>query len=917
MPINNNSDQSTMQIHFSHHFDSGYALDYNKPENQKSFNKVYLGPLGLLALLERLLACSGLVLSPLERLDKYRTVLAEHLKDNPNAFYNKSFARDPKGVTHALLAERDDLLMSGWNTSFPAPSPKLKTLVALEASGMIPAGPPDRWLTVIKAITNYDSDFSEHTFLLYEDPELYHPFYRNLFQILQDKGAIVNLLPMHTSADPESNIAKAATLLNSLTNKAAASEKKEKLEFSPLDNSLRFLRFKDDLEAAEFLATQKNWINKAVLINNQNLRFDLFSSGQNNFLRGSSLNKSHITSAQLIRLMAALYEKPVNINTLMAYLQHSPHPLPASLRNKLVKVLADKGGINNDSWNEIILNYFETYPEVSDRKIFIEMIPAQENRLNLSKIFSLHKKLDSWLSGKVAFSEDTVEKAIMHHMAQLNRIILNNFNRLQIQSQESIDAKELINLISDWYEPLSINVFLPQQHAAAVVNNPAQLIGSWSCSVWFDFNSPFNPIDSLSLLNTDELNSLKRAGLQLWETEAQLQAWLLAQLKAFTNTTDQLIVILTEKHLGEKTKEHPFLAFLKTNSLNLDQLIINFDQSLPAKDLKDYGLITPQILSVKPQQLPAKELTHSIKKGDLIRLRTQESYSSIEKLIYHPFSWVLQYAAGISDKATLQPAQLSIVMGNVAHKYIEYLLTKGMAEAKTRHKNFTEVTEKIIHQLGLILLLDENRFLKERFLAQLNKASSDLISFIEMNNLKVIGLEKELTAEKGVLHNQPFTGIIDLLLENQDKMPVIIDLKWSHNEKKYSTKVEKDEALQLTLYQRLVQLNSPVDKMPAAAYFLLAESSLITAFHFIGKKVINVKAGLSPNENLIRINNAINYRLNQLKKGTIEEADGMPLIELDYVVNTETKNLQPLLTEKKNKKTDYYSNYEVFRGELI
>jgi hypothetical protein len=310
-----------------------------------------------------------------------------------------------------------------------------------------------------------------------------------------------------------------------------------------------------------------------------------------------------------------------------------------------------------------------------------------------------------------------------------------------------------------------------------------------------------------------------------------------------------------------------------------------------------------------------------IEKGSLILKRPIESASSIELLIQFPFDWIFQYGIRIKPKNSYQLDDVETTMGKVAHKFVEVLFQNSgnnVEIARDLMRDYRALLNNVAEQYGVLLFLDEHRFDFERLKVKLESAMHNLLDIIEKNHLTILGLEKEFCCPLYLLGGQTVRGYLDLYLHDSQGKRVIFDLKWTRSEKKYLKKLKENKHVQLSVYKELLK-EAENKEVSLVAYYILSQARLLSTKHLNGDAV-HVITDVLPEESVIEMaKNSINYRYGQFNKGIIEEGEEMELIGLEYYNDTQQKLLLPLETENgdKFKKRNYYSAYNVFKGDII
>ena len=144
-----------MRIIFDPDFDSG-SWPGPLGGRDASAGEAWVGPGGLLGLLETAVGVGGPVFSAAERAAQLIPLFG-----SIDGFWSRSAEVDPFGSARRLLAWRDSLVMSGWSGG--GAEPRLAQLSALMAQA--PAGFPDRLLAVNALLARRDPGLSSLTLL--------------------------------------------------------------------------------------------------------------------------------------------------------------------------------------------------------------------------------------------------------------------------------------------------------------------------------------------------------------------------------------------------------------------------------------------------------------------------------------------------------------------------------------------------------------------------------------------------------------------------------------------------------------------------------------------------------------------------------------------------------------------------------
>jgi len=739
-----------------------------------------------------------------------------------------------------------------------------------------------------------------------------HPFFGQLFHLLENKGIEITLNPSISALTHDDNLCTINKLI---------SGEGVKCDLSVLDKkSFQIMHFRNDLEACEFFASQNILLKEATIINSDNNSFDDLQSAFGLPLSGSVFQKANPQTIQLFKLSSALFLKPLNIQNLLSYFQLAVHPVPGKLRMNLLNVISSEGGVENKKWQEVIANYvFDSDKKKAEILNFLEIRQYKTNEIDKQDLLQFYNSLNDWANKRrIAMMEEDPSVAIqLSHLRILCKNMLSLVNDI---SKPQLSATEFIQIIKDTYEPMDISGIQAQRGSVSIVGLAGQIHSRVETLIWMDFyGSNFKP-HYYSFLNNTEITNLTAQGALLWDAAAQAQSNMQQFKNAVLKTSKRCILVTCDKVKDEITEEHPLHSLLKAGVKNLNEFIINFEELSQSQNFTEFGFETPEYKEIENRALPQRQTEFHINQGLLIGKRVIESVSSIEQMLQFPFDWVLQYAAGIKSANSYQMEDITITLGNVAHQFVEQIFNDAnfsIIQAKVLLEDFDARIYQCIRERGAVLLLDEHRFECERFVARLKKSTTTLITLIEENRLTVVSPEFEVNGSAGILDKQNFTGYIDLLLKDELGQLVIMDLKWTFSDKKYKVKVKEGKSVQLSIYKALI-CEKDKNVVSKTAYFLLSSGILISSYEFKGAQVFKIDSKSSEEEILQKIENSIEYRRKQFGEGIIEEGEEGPLAQILYFNDQEENSLIQLESDSsgKNKKKNYYSSFNVLKGNI-
>ena len=886
-------------------FSVGYdSFVYKK--KKKMFNRKFVGELQLLSLLERELGLSGEFKNNKERQAEYLEYLSKKIAEK-NTFISESFGNDKIGVANELLRWRDQLKQMNWTFS-KGSSERMNLLSEIETENKLSLGTADRWILVLnklKEIKNLNIESIE----INDNLELLHPIFKKIFSLLEEKGVKIVQKETEKEFAGKSNL---SVIQNSLV------KNKSEIELDRNDKSFQVIKFSDSIISADFLAQQlcaREF--DPVIINSNNYVLDISVSTFELPYSGSEITNVNPQILQLFKLISSLLFKEVDPYNLLSLLNLPILPFPKSLANKLSKILIENAGIGNKEWLEAIDNYKNNIDQ--SKKNWKEKVKAVEfyiererkDKITKQELIDVYRDIINW-STKM----NSVIKTESTNIQLSNLEILSKSFVKTIESliEEEFSARDLNKITSRIYESVNIKINSKEKGSCTVLSKSSQLYNNAEFVILYDFYNRNLSADYGEFLMEGEIEELsKQDGILFWRKENQIQLQLENFKKGILKTDSKLVLFISEKTNGEKTLEHPLLTQLISLIKNFDDFVIDF--SFEKKDWESLGWAKPKILNIKRTELPEKSDYIQIERSDLLRERKVESYSSINDLIQYPLDWVMNYQARITEKGLGKIAELNIIKGNLSHLVVQTLLQKEKdGEIKFDDVNIEDEIDKLLEEFtpqeATPFYLSENTFEYKSFQHQLKKSIKVLLKIIKNNDLKYDSFEFE---GEGIIDEKEISGKIDLLFY-KDATPVIIDLKWTLSSNKYFKILEEEKSIQLAIYAKLLGDK----KSPVTAYFLLSKGNLYTTNELLkgdGVRLIGISNPADVNNRIIdRTINSINYRWKEFKEGKIEQAEEMPLDSIQYSIDTEEKKLIPLDNKKKNKKSNPYSEYGLFKG---
>ena len=587
----------------------------------------------------------------------------------------------------------------------------------------------------------------------------------------------------------------------------------------------------------------------------------------------SSIRENDSSVVQLFEAGFSLFIHPskelpkaVDIYRLLSYLQARPNPIPARINLALQRLLTSEAGIDPECWQATIDEAMAADDEADEEA---------RNRIR--------RRLDTLLN---PFFEAVSPRAIPLERLQTYARSLRGW-----ALQRSRLGDEASGALPQLAEMCDVMLALLETCSGDTIDG--QLLQGWISSIRID----------ASIRNTEA----QVGSFDVVEHPAALKVELELIRHGVGQVRRELILITPESDRGARLEEHPIVDDLR------------------GEELTPFPVETDTV----PVELPplCRKVPEFRIAAGKIALRETESATSLELLIQRPFDYVMKYTARLRPGGVRELDELNLIEGRVAHRTLELIVRQtagdrnAMAGILVRRKDFDRHFLEAVRQCGLGLLLARHAIERKTLQEQLRNALSALMQILPRYDLRIEGVEQEASAPLLDAGKPQLTVRVDLLLRNRAGNPVIFDLKWSRNEKRYEAMIREGRDLQLRVYDHAVSssLGRPV---AATGYFLLGRGQLLSAdLPDLRGYVKQVDAPRTTVEAMARIRAGYERRYEEFRDGIIEEGEGLPVGQLPYARANDPERLWPLLTEKNGesiiKQIDPYDNaYRIFKGTL-
>ena len=319
------------------------------------------------------------------------------------------------------------------------------------------------------------------------------------------------------------------------------------------------------------------------------------------------------------------------------------------------------------------------------------------------------------------------------------------------------------------------------------------------------------------------LSSEERIALKIIDAETR-SATQMKWLYTTFNRIKDWILVSPKYHLGESLGEHPIITSLKQNKTFYDDACAEGQK-----------IILP---TTKPTEIKKLDPIGEIKiNPDVLSkiLKPSDSYSSIDTLVNAPFDYVMDKMGGLAAPENDKEPNENLMKGKIAHKVVELLVNKGYTEAYSIDEiqsRFNDQYDELFKQAmdaekesAKFLNLPENVNMLAIFKEELYQSITKLFGIISNHGLTPVRCEYEVTAKFAPFDNPH--GYVDMLLEDQNRDLVIIDLKWSTRDV-FEKGINNGEAYQLYMYKHAVEKQMAPKKVAWYAYYLFPKMDLYT-----------------------------------------------------------------------------------------
>ncbi len=770
-----------------------------------------MGPLGLLDILETQVGLSSLRASQSERIVQYRDCLREC--DEPNRFYHRTFETDELGTSATLLAWRDSWYIHGWEGKILASaSARIRDMEEVErhAPGHVAPSIGERLALVIDALLNRKVRIEE--VVLFDPLEVFPKRWRD----------VLSHLPIRVSDSKETEVPGSGFLgqLQEALRIARTGKAPAKLNWRS-DGTVSVVQAETRFMAGRWLADRvgQTGCNTLLVAPQDGERLDGILISADYPRQGLRESSAFRPALQVLPLALETLWEPLNFYGLLQFLTHSICPVPGYARYKLAGKLAERPGIGGVSW-ELLLDKIDAHyggsgseAALATRKkiaFWVEHARYDETAgADIDAVINRVEALSDYFRGRLADTDRMARIAFNSGFGQ-SRAAADALKALKEQGSTTIRPRQLQTLIAQATARGSDNpLHVAEVGAALSVTHPGAAIEPCERVLWWQLGMPSLP--GQYPWSQLEMAELARVGVELPDVSSLLDFAADEWLRPIMAARSELVLVLPPK----EEEVHPVW-----------QMIEAMIDDVPITTLEE-ALTRPNagMMPVSHQPLPGKKRFWRLPKNISIAMRDKDSFSSLEKQVFNPYHWLLQYPAKLRASTILSVAGDFLLLGNLAHDLVEAYFLRAdalIANAAAFDQWFETNFNRLVAEEGAVLLMPGRRSDLEGLRVKLKQSFLELRQ--QMARAKVTKVYPEMSLE-GTYPGGELTGFADLVLEKGDGSHAVIDMKWSRVNK-YREKLRENRHLQLAIYAEL--LRQKFTFWPSVGYFILDRGRLFT-----------------------------------------------------------------------------------------
>ena len=771
------------------------------------------------------------------------------------------------------------MILAQWSFATESPPKRLKDLSILEAKirkqGNLTFGFADRYQQVIQQLEQRKPFLPFQEIIICEDSDLIHYHYNYLLKKVQaacKDHCQIQYQKFTPAANPASDLGKWQSFLFNTKEKKAG-------QSIIGDGSLAILHAPSSNEAASFLAKtirNNSSFQPVCFLPDQARQLDqaLIQEGLPSL--GIPSTSSARPSLQLLKLTPTFLWEPIDPYKVIEFVSLAIKPIDKDLGKVIGGLMAKSPGIQSDQWNRTIRQFFQRLENHSYSEKQIQSIQSQyrfwftRKRFPIDQLapkaeaISLFSSLQIW-AYELASSDTGNQNPTLYVLAEQAKRIREILESLPEQEVSNLQLEQIVRTI---YEPAPVTIREEEKGRMPYAQKAGAILESTEQLVWWNFTSG-EPDYFFSRWYQPELEYLENLKIHLETPDRDNQRVLKRRIIPILQCSKQLLLVIPEQIHGVASTPHPLLGDLTACFSDLNPIFWhtssrpNLPILAPINKAPNWEVIEARPLA-KPQAI--LNLPNPKKLGD----REQETFTSLQALFYYPYQWLFRHQLKLRASSILSVVKDQTLMGNLAHRLFEKLLSDRPIGDWNRETVFTWVDEnlyQLLREEGSVLLLYGREPERIHFRNTLQFSSWALVEQLQKNDWMV--QQSEMVLE-GSFAQVAIKGIADLVL-NRGQEKIILDLKWrgsSYRERE----VKNEEDLQLTLYAHL--LDGHNKSLPHTAYFIINKARILARNNEAFQEINGLVPDHDPKEIASRIYermlNTFTWRIGQLQKGHVE-----------------------------------------------
>lgn len=828
----------------------GWQLDGQRAtQATDSLGMPVVGPLGFLNILETQLGLLALHPSQVERIVQYRDCLQK--LDNEQRFYHRSFTTDPLGTAAYLLDWRDQWELHGWGGSVSAEAPKrLRDMAEAEflASTAVSPNIGQRLKAVHKALQHRKPDIEQ--IHLVDSLETFPARWKTVLAELPIVGP-VEMKPAGQG------------FLGTL---------QEQLQAALSGKASKKLAWKDDgsvfVVQAETAALAAHWLSAQLAIDRQTLlvsgtdsaRLDAQLAATQLPRQGLKESSAFRPALQLLPLALELLWDPLNFYALVQFLTHPVCPIRGFARRRLAEKVADAPGIGGAYWQRTLIKIDEHFgteqaPKVREQiACWIEHTRfSSEIGAPLDAVIDRVERLADFFRLRLG-ETDVAQRFSFHAGYGQSKACLESLRGLQAQGVDRIRPRQLQKLVAQATANGSDNPLWPAEVGAGqMVSQPGAVIEAVERVIWWPLTMPVLP--GSDPWSASEFRALRLAGVALPELTERLDRAANDWLRPIKAAQAQLVLVLPPP--GEEV--HPLWQMIEA--------VVEQPRIISLETLLTTG--SDSMAALTPVPLPALKRWWQLPDEVSVTLRSKESFSSLEKLLFNPYQWLLQYPAKLQPSRIVSLGGDFRMLGNLAHGLVEqfFLHPSALTMSEAEFDDwFAASFNTLVDQEGAILRAPGRGADLEGFHYRLHLSMRSLREQVAKASMVQVVPERGVT---GQFPGGELAGSADLVMQNGRGERAIVDMKWS-GIKKFPEKLKQNRHLQLAIYAEL--LRQETGHWPSVAYYILDRARFFASDDraFPGAEVVQSADGENTAQLWLRFLATWHWRVAQIQEGQFE-----------------------------------------------